>query len=244
MHCLPARLTERLGDAVAAGTRAVAVRRGPVGGAAFELEAETNGRRESISAAAVVVAAPAGVAAQLFSPLVPAAAELAGIAYAPVAVVSGAYSTEHFRRPLEGFGFLVPRSERLRILGTVWNSSLFPGRAPEEQTSLTSFVGGMTDPSAGSLPDEALFQTVESELRRILGVFGAPRSRFAQRWAQAIPQYNLGHAELVRKVRGAVEGVPGLFLAGSYLEGPAVGACVAAANRAAEQAAAIFRDKK
>jgi len=241
---LPARLTESLGDAVSAGTRAVAVRRGPEGGAAFELDCETKGGRETLSAAAVVVAAPAGVAARLLAPLVPAAAELGRIAYAPVAVVAGAYATEHLRRPLSGFGFLVPRSERLRILGTVWNSSLFPGRAPEEQTSLTSFVGGMTDPSAGSLPDEALFQTVESELRRILGVFGTPRSRFAQRWAQAIPQYNLGHAELVRKVCAALERVPGLVLAGSYLDGPAVGACVAAANRAAEQAAAVVRGEK
>jgi oxygen-dependent protoporphyrinogen oxidase len=238
---LPRRLTERLGDHVSAGTRITALRRGPQGGAPFELQCEAAGRQEALSAMAVVVAAPAGVAARLLAPLIPAVEGLAGIAYAPVAVVAGSYSSEHLPRPLDGFGFLVPRSERLRILGTVWNSSLFPGRAPEGQTTLTSFVGGMTDPSAGSLPDEALFQTVESELRRILGVFGAPRARFAQRWAQAIPQYNLGHADLIRKVRAALPSMPGLFLAGSYLEGPAVGACVAAANAAAEQAAQYCR---
>jgi oxygen-dependent protoporphyrinogen oxidase len=239
---LPARLAERLGSAVALGSRISAVRRGTPGGPPFEVQCETAGQQETIPAAAVVVAAPANVAATLLAPLVPVAAELARISYAPVAVVAGSYSTEHFQRPLDGFGFLVPRSERLRILGTVWNSSLFPGRAPEGQTSLTSFVGGMTDPSAGSLPDDALFQTVESELRRILGVFGAPRARFAQRWTQAIPQYNLGHAELVRDVRSALAAVPGLFLTGSYLEGPAVGACVAAANAAAEQAAGFLRE--
>jgi len=238
---LPARLAERLGDAVSPATRVISIRRGPQSGPGFELDCESKGRSETVSAAAVIVAAPAGVAARLVAPLIPAAAELGRITYAPVAVVSGAYATEHLRHPLDGFGFLVPRSERLRILGTVWNSSLFPGRVPEGQTALTSFVGGMTDPSAGSLPDEALFQTVESELRRILGVFGAPRTRFAQRWPQAIPQYNLGHAELTRNVRGALAEVPGLFLAGSYLEGPAVGACVAAANTAAEQAADYFR---
>ena len=238
---LPARLAERLGDAVAPGTRVAALRRGSPGGAAFELDCESNGRRETISAAAVVFAAPAAVAGRLLAPLVPAAAELAQVVYAPVAVVAGSYSTEHLPRPLDGFGFLVPRSERLRILGTVWNSSLFPARAPEGQTTLTSFVGGMTDPSAGSLPDEPLYQTVESELRRILGILCAPRARFAQRWPQAIPQYNLGHAEMLRNVRSALAAVPGVFLAGSYLEGPAISACVAAANAAAQQAADYLR---
>ena len=233
----PARLSVRLGDSVVRGSRVTAVRRGSEGGPRFEVQCESGGRQETIPAAAVFFATPANVTAKLLAPLVPAAGELTRVAYAPVAVVGGAYAIEHFRRPLEGFGFLVPRSERMRILGTVWNSSLFPGRAPEDQTALTSFVGGMTDPSAGSLPDEALFQTVESELRRILGVFGAPRARFAQRWPQAIPQYNLGHAELVRNVRGALVAAPGIFLAGNYLDGPSVGACVATANAAAQQAA-------
>ena len=183
----------------------------------------------------MVVAAPARVAAGLLAPLVPAAADLARIEYAPVAVVAGSFSTEHLPRPLDGFGFLIPRAERFRVLGTVWNSSLFPGRVADGQTLLTSFVGGMTDPSAGALPDEAAFQTVESELRRILGLTLAPRVRFAQRWPQAIPQYNLGHAELLRRVRAALTETPGLHVAGSYLEGPAVGACVGVSNRVAEE---------
>ena len=234
---LVARLAERLGDSLMRGARAVSVSRAPAAGEArFEVICDRGGQRETIPAAAVVLAAPARVAAGLLAPLVPAAADLARIEYAPVAVVAGSYSTEHLPRPLDGFGFLVPRSERFRVLGTVWNSSLFPGRVADGQTLLTSFVGGMTDPSAGALPDEAVFQTVESELRRILGILLAPRIRFAQRWPQAIPQYNRGHAELLRRVRGAVAETPGLFLAGSYLEGPAVGACVSVSNRVAERA--------
>jgi oxygen-dependent protoporphyrinogen oxidase len=236
---LAARIAERLGQGFVRRARALAIRPAAAGsGARYEVECDRDGRRETIPAGAVVVAAPARAAASLLSGLAPAADSLAGIEYAPVAVVGGSYSTEHLPRPLDGFGFLVPRAERMRVLGTVWNSSLFPGRAPEGQAALTSFVGGMTDPAASGLPDEALYQTVESELRRILGILLAPRVRFAQRWTQAIPQYNLGHAELIRRVRFALESVPGVFLAGSYLGGPAIGACVETANSAAQQAAA------
>lgn len=236
---LVARLAERLGDSLVRGARALSISRAPAGGEArFEVVCDRAGRRETIPAAAVVMAAPARVAANLLAPLVPAAADLARIEYAPVAVVAGSYSTEHLPRPLDGFGFLVPRAEHLRVLGTVWNSSLFAGRAAEGQTLLTSFVGGMTDPAAAALPDEALYQTVESELRRILGLLLAPRTRFAHRWSQAIPQYNLGHAELLRRVRAGLAEAPGLYLAGSYLEGPAIGACVGVSNRVAEKVAA------
>jgi len=234
---LVARLAERLGDSVRRSSRALSLGRAPEGSPArFEVICNRAGQRETIPAGAVVVAAPAHVAAALLAPLVPAAADLARIEYAPVAVVAGSYMTEHLKSPLNGFGFLVPRAERLRILGTVWNSSLFPGRTPEGQTLLTSFVGGMTDPAAGALPDEPLYQTVESELRRVLGIILAPRIRFAQRWPQAIAQYNLGHSALIRRVLAALSECPGLHLAGSYLEGPAIGACVASANRAAEAA--------
>jgi len=244
---LVARLAERLGDRVSRRARAISLRRAVVGsgerpevktGARFEIECDIAGRRETITAAAVVVATPARAAAALLAPVVPAAADLARIEYAPVSVVAGSYALEHVPRPLEGFGFLVPRAERLRVLGTVWNSSLFAGRVPEGQTLLTSFAGGMTDPSASALPDEALYLTVESELRRVLGLLYAPRVRFAQRWAQAIPQYGMGHAELLRRVRAALDATPGLFLAGNYLEGPAIGACVSVSNRVAERASA------
>ena len=231
---LVTRLSERLGDSVRCGTRTLAINRAPGGGEArFEVVCTRAGQQETISAGAVVIAAPARVAAGLLAPLVSAAADLAKIEYAPVAVVAGSYMTEHLKAPLDGFGFLVPRPERLRILGTVWNSSLFPGRAPEAQTLLTSFVGGMTDPAAGALPDEPLYQTVESELRRVLGIILAPRIRFAQRWPQAIPQYNLGHAALTAHTLAALAETPGLHLAGNYLEGPAIGACVACSNRVA-----------
>src|SRR5262249_9115899 len=95
----------------------------------------------------LVIATPTPVAASLLGNLVPAAANaLTQIEYAPVALVSLGYRRADVRDSLNGFGFLVPRSAGLKILGTVWNSSLFPNRAPSDQVQLTSFLGGATDP--------------------------------------------------------------------------------------------------
>jgi len=84
------------------------------------------------------------------------AAQFSAIAYSGVAVVSLGYRRGDVGDSLAGFGFLVPRSSGLGILGTVWNSSLFPGRAPAGEVLLTSFVGGATNPGAISKSPEQL----------------------------------------------------------------------------------------
>ena len=98
----------------------------------FHVRITRGSRAEDLPADAVVAAVPTPVAGRIAAPVSARCAELlAQIPYAPVAVVALGYRREDIARPLNGFGFLVPRGENLRILGTVWNSSLFPGRAPE-----------------------------------------------------------------------------------------------------------------
>ena len=100
-----------------------------------------------MTASAVVVATPTQAASQILKGLsdqFPPA--FARIEYAPVVVVAAGYRRDQIQQASNGFGFLVPRSEGLRVLGTVWNSSLFPGRAPEGMACFTSFAGGATDP--------------------------------------------------------------------------------------------------
>src|SRR5262249_6510455 len=157
------------------------------------------------------------------------------ISYAPLAVVSLAYRREQVRRSLDGFGFLIPRSAGIRTLGTVWNSSQFPDRAPSEQVLLTSFVGGATDTAAVNLSDPELSAIVHRELSTILGVGGRPVRDLVTRYERAIPQYNLGHCERRKELRDALQRLPGLWLAGNYLEGPAVGASIEHALSVAEQ---------
>jgi oxygen-dependent protoporphyrinogen oxidase len=169
---------------------------------------------------------------ETFSP--PLARALSGIAYAPVAVVAGTYYRQQVGDPLEGFGFLVPRGEKVRTLGTVWNSSLFPGRAHEGSVTITSFIGGATDPDIMQLHEENIAAIVAEENARILGITGPPLEIAEWKYPRALPQYNLGHGHVVEAIRDAERASPGLFFAGNYLEGPALGKCVANGFQAAE----------
>ena len=164
------------------------------------------------------------------------------IEYAGVAQVSAGYRLDQIKyrnteTGLRGFGFLVPRSEGLRLLGTVWNSSLFPGRAPEGMASFTSFLGGMTDPDLASCSPEQIAAIAHSELSSVLGITGAPVAQYVARWPRALPQYNIGHQDITSALRNLRARTPSLFLAGNYLAGPSIGACVEHANEVAADVA-------
>ena len=122
---------------------------------------------------------------------------LAEIEYAPIAVVSLGYRKNEIGDPLHGFGFLLPRSAGIRTLGTVWNTSLFPNRAPEGHALLTSFVGGATDPRCGAAtPDEFSAHGAQGNLSRIAQDSQPPRYfSNVTIYPHALPQYNLGHGE-------------------------------------------------
>jgi oxygen-dependent protoporphyrinogen oxidase len=189
----------------------------------------------------LVMATPTDVAAELLRDANPSLkASLSAIEYAPVAVVSLGYRRSEVGHPLTGFGFLAPRSAGLRVLGAVWNSSLFPARAPDGQVLLTSFVGGATDPAAVSLSPEDLVSLVDREIapllkigREAMGGRSAPRPYGFRGcfsnvtiYPRALPQYNLGHAQRLVAIEEQCRKYPGLWLAGNYLRGPSIGACL------------------
>jgi protoporphyrinogen/coproporphyrinogen III oxidase len=238
VETLPRALAARLGDAVLTQTSVTGLRRGKTNGKSwFELVLARRHHAETMTASAVIVAAPSAIAADLLKGISESLAEsLSRIEYARVAVVAAGYRRDQIEHGVNGFGFLVPRSEGLRVLGTVWNSSLFPGRAPEGKACLTSFAGGATDPTACDLTDEKIADIVTAELARILHVTGAPMTLMAHRYERALPQYNLGHCQRVSSLTAAVSAVPGLFLTGNYLAGPSIGTCVEQANQAADAA--------
>ncbi len=227
---------ERLGDNLRLGTSASAIHRtGEASRPAYEVRVSGQRGEETINAEAVVVAAPAYVASHLVSRVSNSLANtLSGIAYAPVAVVAAEYYARQFGEPLQGFGFLVPRSEKLRILGTVWNSSLFPGRAHEGQAVITSFAGGATDPEMVQKPEGEIGDLIHAENARVLRITGLPISTAVFRYPKALPQYNLGHGHIVEAIRDGERANPGLFFAGNYLEGPALGKCVEMGNLTAD----------
>ncbi len=206
-------------------------------GTTFTVEIGAPAESRLVTADHVVMAAPPAEAARLLADLSPRLAEsLGGIEYAPVAVVGTGYRRAQVRHPLAGFGFLVARSENRKLLGTVWMSSLFPGRAPEDSVNLASFVGGATDPETTTLPPEAILDIVTRELGPILGISAAPAETMIGLHRKALPQYNLGHRQRVAEIRAeAEERFPGLHLVGNYLEGLATGACVDLAFRTADR---------
>lgn len=198
------------------------------------------GSNDSVSAKSVVFATPTDVTGKLFAQLDSSFESLlTTIEYAAVAVVSLGYAKKDVGHSLNGFGFLVPRSAGLRILGTVWNSSLFPGRAPDGHALLTTFVGGATDPSAARLSSEELSNIVHTEIAPLLAIKNAPAFCSITIWPRALPQYNLGHADRLASIHKSLTRFPGLFLTGNYLRGPAIGACVEQALAVAEEIKAV-----
>ncbi len=234
-RALPRRLAAALGDSLSFGTRAVRLRSSASG---FELALAREDRNEAAEAQAVVLAAPTNAAGEILAGISPRCRELlAQIEYAPVAVVAAGYRREQIAGPCEGFGFLVPRSEGLRLLGTVWSSSLFPGRAPAGMVAMASFLGGATDPALVALPGEEIAAQAEKELAAVLRISGAPAVRKVWRHPRALPQYHLGHAKLLAQLRAELAAFPGLFLTGNYLEGPSVASCIEHAFKTADAVA-------
>jgi protoporphyrinogen/coproporphyrinogen III oxidase len=202
----------------------------------FVVKTQSGGNAEEILCDRLVLATPTSAAASILTGLAPeAAASLRDISSAPVAVVSLAYRRGQVRHALEGFGALIPRSAGIRTLGTVWNSSQFPNRAPSGHVLLTSFIGGATDPSAVDLSDQQLSAAIHREISAILGITGQPVRERVTVYRSAIPQYSLGHTERLQRIGEAIQRVPGLWLTGSYLQGPAVGSCIEHALAVAEQ---------
>jgi oxygen-dependent protoporphyrinogen oxidase len=136
---------------------------------------------------------------------------------------------------MTGFGFLIPRSENIRLLGSIWNSSLFPKRAPQGWALFTNFIGGAHDPQAIDLPDATLVKIVETELQQIFATTAPAQLIGLQRWPQAIPQYNLGHIARRQQIMEFLRSQPGLYLAGNYLQGVSVPDCVSRGRQIATQ---------
>jgi protoporphyrinogen/coproporphyrinogen III oxidase len=231
-------LAAKLGTSLRCGAEAHSIRvvAGSVTAPMFEVSVLASGQEETVTTDRLIIATPASQAAALLRGVNPRfESALTQFEYAPVAVVSLGYPKAAIRHSLGGFGFLVPRSAGLRILGTVWNSSLFPGRAPENHVLVTSFVGGATDLQAASLSASELVATVHRELTPILGVSQEPVFSNAKTWHRAIPQFNIGHSQLIADLALLQGRYPNLWFAGNYLHGPSLGVCVEQALTVAPQ---------
>jgi oxygen-dependent protoporphyrinogen oxidase len=143
-----------------------------------------------------------------------------------VAEVFLGYAAGAIGRRLDGFGFLIPALEQRKILGTIWSSALFPGRAPDGHVALTTFVGGSRQPDLARLGEQELVQIVRAELGSLMGVRGEPAYSRVTRWERAIPQYHLGHGTIMEAVDRLERDIPGLYVCSNFRGGISVGDCV------------------
>ena len=216
---LPRRLAQEIGD-VRTGVTCERVLRIPGG---FRVETSTG----PFEAERVVLAVPADVAARLLDEATGGRSRaFAEIPYAPVAVVAAGYRRADVAHPLGGFGFLAPRREGLRILGGLFPSEIFAERAPDGHVALAVFAGGRTDPEIVGWEEKRIFEVVDADLRRALGLHSEPVVRHLRRWPRAIPQYELGHGRFVELAREIERDLPGLRLGGNFLYGISVPDCI------------------
>ncbi len=208
----------------------------------YLVEAVVGERRAEFRARTVVIAAPAGPAAGMIADLAPDAARaLGGIEYAPIVVVASAFSRGDVAHPLAGFGMLVPQKERRGILGSLFSSSMFEGRTPEDTVLLTTFAGGRRNPEIATMSDSGVAGLVRAELADLVGARAAPLWQEIVRWPQAIPQYDLGHLQRLRHVEATEAKLPGLYFCASYRGGVAVGDCIKNGHNIAERVDAWLR---
>ena len=208
----------------------------------FAITYDTPDGEKTITTATVVMTAPAYVTADTVQDLAPdAAAALRKFYYPPVASVTVSYPEDSFRLDgtsalpgggLTGFGQLHPRSQGIRTLGTIYSSYLFKDdkRQPEGEFMILNYIGGARDTGITELSDEELVKAVHEDALKTILKPGTPSPKVVgvKVWEKAIPQFNLGHLDVLAEAKAglAKAGCDGLFLGGNYTAGVALGRCV------------------
>jgi len=202
-------------------------------GGGYEVSLASGDRLE---ADLVLCAAPAYALAAMTSSLLPDLGPiLEEIPYAVMNVVCFGYQRDKIGHSLNGFGYLIPRREGRHTLGTLWDSSIFPNRAPEDKVMLRSMLGGATNPGAIDLTEAEVIAQVREDLQRIMGISVEPDFVRVFRHHRAIPQYRVGHASRLQALQNQVAEHPGLFVSGNAFFGVGLNDCVNASTLAAEK---------
>jgi protoporphyrinogen/coproporphyrinogen III oxidase len=189
---------------------------------------------------ALIIATPSPIAAKLFQPLDAAlAADLASIQHSGTAILSLGYDSEQIGHPLDGMGAVVPSVERSSILAVSFSSRKYVHRAPEGKTLLRVFVGGARRPELAAMSDAELKPLVLGEMARLLQVRGEPCYCNIARWPGTMPQYHVGHKDLVKRIESHVAALPNLALAGNAYHGVGVPDCIHGGELAAERILAV-----
>jgi oxygen-dependent protoporphyrinogen oxidase len=185
----------------------------------------------------VVLACEAHQAARLMPTVDARASQLLGtIGYSSSVTVALGFERSDVRNQMRGFGFLVPKRERKRLLACTWVGNKFPHRVPETMAVLRCFAGG--DATLAET-DDAILSSIRKEVREIAGVKAEPLFSRVFRWPRSMAQYTVGHAERVAELESRMALLPGLHLAGNGYHGIGVPDCVRMGKQAAERIAGV-----
>ncbi len=208
----------------------------PSAQAGYEVTVETEGAAQTQHFDGVILTTAAPQSATMTATFAPEMAGLlAQIEYASTAILVNVFKLSEIRHPLNAFGLVIPAAEKRKIFAVAFASRKFPGRAPEGQVQLRTFVGGAMQPELLALSDAELTSTVRNELADILGVTGEPLFSKLLRHNQSMPQYHLGHLQLVEQIEQLAANYPALELAGNAYRGVGIPDCIHSAEQAAER---------
>jgi oxygen-dependent protoporphyrinogen oxidase len=228
VEALVGRLREG-GVELRSGSSAMSVQ---TAGSGFAVVLE-NGERKLVDG--LVLAAPAFASAALLAEVDAAlAAELKAIEYVSTATVSLAYPQEDLRRPLDGYGYVIPRREGRQALACTWTSTKFPHRAPQGYALLRVFIGRAGQQADLPWSEAGLLQLARNEVAETLGLRAEPALSRVFMWKDAMPQYNLGHPARLRRIEAALQAWPGLALAGNGYHGIGIPDCIRSGELASE----------
>ena len=189
---------------------------------------------------ALVLATPSHVTARLLEPVDPQLArDLGNIGHSGTAIVSLGFDREQVGHPLNGMGVVVPAIEQSPILACSFSSQKYAHRAPEGKLLLRVFVGGARRPELAEMDDAELLPLVLNHLKPLLDLRGEPRYCDIAHWPNTMPQYHVGHNELVARIEARAAKLPGLHLAGNAFHGVGIPDCIHGGELAAEAVAGV-----
>ena len=233
MQRLPQLIATLCENRIRTEVEVTAVRQEPSNGKRWRVSYEEEGVQREITCQNLVLGTPARVTAQLLEPELDGVREsLEAIPHASIAVVHVGVPHDELPRPLDGFGFLVPKRETAKILGAIWSSAVFPHRAPPGHALISVFLGGRSHAEVAELPIERLRMRALDGLFDAMGGGFSPTLMRPRVMRNCIPQYTQGHLGRVAAVEEAVASRSGLTLCGSYLSGVSIPKCVESGRRA------------
>lgn len=152
--------------------------------------------------------------------------EIKKVEYPPLSVFHLGFKKEAVQHPLDGFGFLVPEREKRNILGALFSSTLFPGRAPADSHLLTVFAGGGRQPELAQHESHELLKIVLDDLKDLIGLNSEPVFKEHIFWPSSIPAYHAEYDRVLDVLQSIETRNPGMHLAGNFRNGVSVPDCI------------------